>query len=171
MYAMKRPEYADLRSRLIAKQEKLRNRIDRDTAKLSTLDRDIAALERVWKLFGDGSVDEGRDAPASEKPANSERGSLLEAIRAIIGSYRSADDFTSANVREDLQREYPEVFDRVHPSSIPSTLKKLTLAGEIELVRPGAGRRPGVYMKPVAGVEIVKNPFRPAGTQEQKEPH
>lgn len=139
----------------MAEKDHLNRRVERMHDRLLEIDADIATLERAWTILRQGGQSE-QDAPASANGRRGPRGRLIRAIREIIADWPIDKDFTSVLIRKTLRERDPALAATVHNSSIPTTMKNLVKLGEVELVRQGAGRKPGIYMKPHPDITIVR---------------
>ncbi len=152
---MQEAEFTTAKDRLVAEKDRLNRRVEQMHDRLLEIDADIAALDRAWTIIRQGGQSE-QDAPASANGRRGPRGRLIRAIREIIAEWPIDKDFTSVLIRKTLGERDPVFAATVHNSSIPTTMKNLVKLGEVELVRQGAGRKPGVYMKPHPDITIVR---------------
>ncbi len=143
------------KDRLIAERDRLKQQVEQIDHRLLEIHADIAAIERVCDILGKGEQSD-QDAPSSANGRRGPRGRLIREIRAIIAGWPIDKDFTSVLIRSTLQERDPVFAATVHNSSIPTTMKNLAELGEVDLLREGAGRRPGVYVRAHPDITIVR---------------
>ena len=92
-------------------------------------ERDLESLERVWELA----------KGLEEVP--SDRESLTQSIRSLC--YNLPGQFSSTAVQELLM----EAGIPASPATVTSTLNRMVISGDLQLVRAGKGRHPSFFKK------------------------
>jgi len=149
----------------------MRRRLQNDhEAAVAEYHKNIDALERVWWLSHPGGEEPPQLAPrrqttrppktpplspaedqdqtsSSPQPDNdlprAEPGEITMAVRQAVDA--TTDDFTWRDIQERLNVESPD--DEFSRPTINQVLRRLTHEGQIEVVKPGSGRRSTVYRK------------------------
>lgn len=152
---MQEAEFTTAKDRLTAENDRLKQQIEQIENRLLDVRADIAAIERVSAILGKGGQAK-QDEPTPMNGRRAPRGRLIREIREIIDGWPIDMDFTSVLIRKTLHERDPAFAATVHNSSIPTTMKNLAELGEIDLLCQGAGRRPGIYMKPHPDITIVR---------------
>lgn len=152
---MQEAEFTTAKDRLTGERDRLSQQVEHIHDRLLEIDADIAALDRAWTLIHRGEESK-QDTPVSTNGRRTERGRLIREIREIIAGWPIDKEFTSVLIRKTLHERDPVFAVTVHNSSIPTTMKKLAELGEVDLLCHGAGRRPGIYMRPHADITIVR---------------
>lgn len=127
--------------------------------------RDLAALERVWRIATneplprETSKSQGKKDPAppappadsapSEMPTGSNlgKGQLVKAVKTALSEISKDQTFRAGTICEFVTAQNPDLGGEVQVSSVSQVLKRMHDRGEIEMVLHAAGRRPATYKK------------------------
>lgn len=163
MISMNREQYESASGKIARLREQALSRISRLQKKLETLAADEKALDRVWTILGNKPVERvhpngsnpHRPATFADAVKDSvDRGKLVETIRQIIGQLPMDAEITSELVRNRIESLNPDLLKHIHKSSIPGTLGTLRKNNELELIKPGSGRRHAIYRR--IGMTLVR---------------
>lgn len=159
---MNQTEYESLKAKIAKDRQKASERRAKLDARIAKLEQDEEALDRVWQLLGNEPMDNGyrpSQAPTTfaEAKQKTRRGELIRTVRQIIDQLAPEEGITSDLIRERISSDNPQLLNKIHRSSIPSTLNQLASDGVLELVKRGRGREVGIYKRRGEGITTAKS--------------
>ena len=93
----------------------------------------LEALEMVWRMCQNQNHTDAKDG-------SDRSGSTADAIRKVIAGL--SNDFSADDVEQGLKDHHVK---RVKRLAITNTLHRLHRRGELEIIRKGQGRMPGIF--------------------------
>ena len=103
--------------------------------------RNLEALDLTWKRYkamsGQSPDNSDGENPLSEK--------LSGAVRTVVGGM--GQDFTVDDIERGLKDHGLFEGKRIKRLALTNTLHRLARRGELEIVKKGKGRLPGIYRK------------------------
>lgn len=142
---MENHQYEELVEGLISERNKVLTRLEKTKKRLSEIDADIEALDRVRGLLGGEKAPETPQTFADAKEMAGRNTTLVDAIRKVIEMRPRNRGFTSRDIKASLEDLDPELVASTHKASIPGALSQMAKDNIIALLLQGSGRRPSVY--------------------------
>ena len=116
--------------------EHMKNELRRD------YEEKLAALEKLWSVFGPKRLVSNDPSNLNGKPWDhdiSKRDAVRKAVKEIHG------DFDIHKVREVLTHSQPAASQDLKDNQISAIVSVLATKGEVEQVKPKAGKNPAIY--------------------------
>lgn len=132
-------------------------------------DASSGRTERDSPIEGASIVDRRIDPPPPP-PATDGRptGKLIALIREIVREL--PEPFSTAEVREEIKRRDPELFEATHYSSISGTMRRMAKVRQLVPIEKGGPGKEATYRRPQPGDQLSLEPRSEHGADDVTTP-